>query len=112
MSAIDGQGAHTPALACDLTAIDATQREAHQVLGRHLVNELAQETQELPDGYAFHFAAELYPEVVQFVANERLCCPFFRFAIEVTPGRGPIWLRITGPDEAVRMLGAELRGES
>ncbi len=108
MSAIDEQEVHTPVLACDLTAIDADQREAHQVLGRRLVHELAQETQELPEGYAFRFAAELYPQVVQFVANERLCCPFFRFAIEVTPGRGPIWLRITGPDEAKRMLGAEL----
>ena|SRR5690242_20541305 len=91
-------------LACDLTAIDAAEREAHQALAARLLTEIALETQELADGYAFRFPAEVYPDVVAFVANERLCCPFFTFMLEVTPGRGPLWLRITGPDGVKAML--------
>jgi hypothetical protein len=29
--------------------------------------------------------------VTQFVARERLCCPFLRFALEVEPDRGSPW---------------------
>lgn len=25
------------------------------------------------------------------------CCPFLRFQLTVEPGRGPIWLELTGP---------------
>jgi hypothetical protein len=83
-------------IACDLTALDAGVRSAHIELARQLLNESAQEVRELPDGRAFRYAAEQYAQVTQFIANERLCCPFFTFVLEVTPGNGPIWLRITG----------------
>jgi hypothetical protein len=87
-----------PPLACDLTAIDAEQRAAHRELAAYLVSGAAQERRELADGYAFRFPAERYADLAAFIANERLCCPFFRFVLEVTPAQGPIWLRITGPD--------------
>jgi hypothetical protein len=84
-------------IVCDLTAIPAEERAAHETRGKHLWFEAFQERHELADGYAFRFRAEDYPLVVAFIANERLCCSFFRFVVEVTPGQGPIWLRITGP---------------
>lgn len=83
-------------IACDLTAIDATQRSAHRELAEHLVSHGAQEICELPDGYAFRFTADEYASVTAFVAHERLCCPFFTFVVEVQPDHGPLWLRITG----------------
>jgi hypothetical protein len=46
--------------------------------------------------------------VAEFVANERLCCPFFEFVITVERAGGPVWLRITGTGEAKRILEAEL----
>ena len=91
-------------IACDLTAIEPVERSAHQALAGRLLREAAHETRELVDGYAFRFPAELYPEVVGFIANERRCCPFFTFVLEVAPDQGPIWLRITGPEGVKAIL--------
>jgi hypothetical protein len=44
----------------------------------------------------------------EFVANERLCCPFFEFEITVERADGPVWLRMTGAGEAKRLLEAEM----
>jgi hypothetical protein len=96
--AMDVQTNREIPIACDPTAIDAGHREVHLEAAGHLLRDGAMEVRELPDGYAFRYAAEQYPQVMEFIANERLCCPFFTFVVEVTPSQGPIWLRITGGD--------------
>jgi hypothetical protein len=95
-------------LACNLAALDANSRSAHIDNAAHLLNDVAQERQESREGFSFRFNADDYPRIVDFVANERLCCPFFRFTLEVSPAQGPIWLHITGPDGAKSLLQAEL----
>jgi hypothetical protein len=85
-------------IACDLTAIVADERAAHERSARQLFFDPIPQRQELADGYAFRFSAADYPLLAGFIANERLCCPFFCFTLEVTPAQGPIWLRITGGD--------------
>jgi hypothetical protein len=94
-------------LACDLTAIPAEAREAHERLARRLFFEAVPEREELPNGYAFQFQADQYPLVVAFIANERLCCPFFRFTLEVPPAQGALWLRVTGEDGVKEFVQAE-----
>jgi hypothetical protein len=96
-------------LACDMTAIPRDERDHHAAVVRTLFAEAA-ELRDLPDGYAFRLPAEtrLLTLAADFISRERLCCPFFTFAIEVTPARGPIWLRITGPDGAKEVFAAEL----
>jgi hypothetical protein len=84
-------------LACDLGALAVECRAEHIASARHLLANVATERQELPDGYRFRFLAEEYARIVEFIGNERLCCPFFRFMLEVTPAQGPLWLHITGP---------------
>jgi hypothetical protein len=96
--------------ACDLSAIAPDQRAAHQALAGELMREALHERLELPDGYAFRFAAERYDDITRFVANERLCCPFFAFTLEVTPEQGPLWLRITGREGAKALLEGDLLG--
>ncbi len=97
-----------PTIACDLTAIAPGARAAHQALAKRLLSEIAQEKRELPDGYAFRFAAEHYPLVTEFVDGERLCCPFFTFVLEIGPERGPVWLRVTGGEGVKAFLQAGL----
>jgi hypothetical protein len=46
--------------------------------------------------------------MAEFVANERLCCPFFEFRLTVERDGGPVWLRTTGEGEAKRILEAEM----
>src|SRR5437867_9889441 len=106
----------TPALkdipvACDLTAIPADKREAHEALARQLFFEAVPERQELSDGYAFRFGADQYPPLAAFIANERLCCPFLCFTLEVTPAQGPLWLRLTGGEGVKEFIQAEFPKE-
>src|SRR5262245_20885819 len=95
-------------LACDLTAIASDEREAHSARASRLMFTAAQEHHALPDGYAWRFTADDYDELYQFVGNERRCCPFFSFTLEVTPYSGPIWLRITGDEAVTTLLQSEM----
>jgi hypothetical protein len=97
MSTPDPQA--TPVFACDPAAIDAEVRSSHLSAAEQLLRHAAAEVLELPDGFAFRYPAEQYALVTLFIANERLCCPFFTFTLEVTPAQGPLWLRMTGSDE-------------
>ncbi len=57
--------------------------------------------------------ADQYPLVATYIANERLCCPWLRFTLEVTgPGQGPFWLRITGGPAVKAALQAALIAEA
>ena len=85
------------AIACDPNAIPADQREQWVETGRY-VYAAVQEVHELPDGYQFRLPADsaMLLKVAEYITNERLCCAFLRFTVEVEPSRGPIWLRLTG----------------
>ena len=89
----------TQPLTCDLTAIPADVREEHVITAPQLFA-LAQEVQELPNGYAIRFSNEpgMFMAIAKFIENERLCCPFFNFGLEIEPNSGPLWLRLTGGD--------------
>jgi hypothetical protein len=72
-------------------------RKEHVTVGLQIF-QAAQEVQELPNGYAFRFANEpgMFMALANFVENERRCCAFYAFVIEVESGGGPLWLRLTG----------------
>jgi hypothetical protein len=95
-------------LACEMTAIPAEQRAAHEALTGQLFSEAVLEVQELGDGYRFRLAASDYHLVTAFITNERLCCPFFRFTLDVAPRAGPLWLTIGGSEEVKAFLKMEL----
>jgi hypothetical protein len=67
------------------------------------------ETKEIADGYVFRFRPEgiSFAEVADWVATERVCCPFFDLAVEAKRENGPVSLRITGR-EGVKQF---IRGE-
>lgn len=98
----------SPALVCVPDAIPAGERASHFALARQLFSELAHERAELPDGYAFRFSQDELQSVAKFVDNERKCCPFVTFAIELADQSGPLWIRMTGPEGTREILHAEL----
>jgi hypothetical protein len=100
--------APAPALACVPAAIPAAQRKAHFELARELFTRRAMERVPLPEGYAFRFDSAEFEDVARFVTNERKCCPFLTFEVEVTPQAGPLWLRMQGPEGTRKVLDAEL----
>jgi hypothetical protein len=93
------------ALACDLTAIPASEREEHIVTAPQLF-QTAQEVQELPNGYAFRFLNESGKliAIAKYIENESLCCAFFNFELEIKPNRGALWLRLTGGEGVKELL--------
>lgn len=83
-------------IACNPRAIDPAQREAHMTSAESIFSaSTVQEIKELADGYAFRLPLEtpmLY-KAVEFVANERLCCPFFTFTLVIGE---QFWLELSG----------------
>jgi hypothetical protein len=83
-------------IACTLSDRDLRQRQA--VAGDLFI--LAQQVEELPDGYAWRFPGEgdWQGRLLDFVAAERRCCGFFRIELVYEPGLGPVTLTLRGPD--------------
>ena len=96
-------------IACDWSALTAEQQERQRSLYRRL-RENVREVRELDNGYAFRHSpdGDVLLAIAEFVANERLCCPFFDFALTVERGGGPVWLRMTDEGEAKHVLEAEM----
>lgn len=98
-----------PVIACVPGAIPAGERAAHFALAARIFNELAISRSPLHDGYEVRFPVEALTSVAVFVVNERLCCPFMRFGIELQPGASEIVLRMTGPAGTREVFDVELR---
>lgn len=92
-------------LACDLTAIPSDVREEHVITAPQLFS-AAHEVHELSNGYAIRFQNESgrFMSIAKFIENERLCCPFFNFGLEIEPNNGPIWLKLTGGEGVKEIL--------
>jgi hypothetical protein len=88
-------------IACDFTAIDSSERETHKQKAEEVFTSVST-WRELSDGYAFRLPTEtpIIEKAGAFIARERLCCPFFNFDLQVAADRGPVWLTITGTEEA------------
>jgi hypothetical protein len=81
-------------LACRLTAQELQVRgEEIAALADHV-----QDVQELPDGYAFAFSpdAQQVQILLDFIIEERACCPFFSFTLAFPSPHTMIWLRMQG----------------
>ena len=100
------------ALVCNLTALNAEQRERHRVVLEQL-GQMSQEVREVAKGYAFRFLAEIAVLLLlaEFIALEHRCCPFLEFTLEIKTEHGPAWLTVTGPEGVKEFLRAELRLE-
>jgi hypothetical protein len=96
-------------VACSWSALTADQQERQRALYRQLRADV-KEVRELDDGYAFGHSPDrtVLLAIAEFVANERLCCPFFEFGLTVERDGGPVWLRMTGAGDAKRVLEAEM----
>lgn len=98
-------------IVCNLTAIPAAARGRHMSSAVQLF-QATEAVQTLPDGYAFRLPNQsgMWLAAAQFIENERRCCAFFRFVLEVEPNNGAIWLRMTG-QEGVKQLLETLFGD-
>jgi hypothetical protein len=84
-------------LACNANALNAQQRQRIRLL----LNEFRtkrQAVRELPNGYSVRLPGEasIIREAAELITLERLCCPFFDFALEARREAGPVCLTLTG----------------
>jgi hypothetical protein len=95
--------------ACNMLALDAEGRQRHKTVTEQM-HAAMKEVQELPDGYAFRFPAEQATILLvsEFIARERLCCPFFTFELVAEREDGPLWLRLRGREGVKIFIKAEL----
>jgi hypothetical protein len=101
--------AQESAFACNILAMDAEGRKRHKAVSEQM-RAAVKEVQPLPDGYAFRFQAEQATILLvsEFIARERLCCPFFRFELIAEQENGPLWLRLRGREGVKEFIEAEL----
>jgi hypothetical protein len=102
-----------PPIACTPAAIPAAERPAHFALLERLFTTELRERRTLADGgegYAYRFDAGAFDDLARWITNERRCCAFLRFAVELEPADGAIWVSLTGPAGTHAFLDAELQG--
>jgi hypothetical protein len=95
--------------ACEMSAIAPENRGAHLATIETLFRRV-EEIRELPAGYAFRLPneAEILVIAAQFIALERLCCPFFGFGLEIEREGGAAWLSLTGREGVKPFIIAEI----
>lgn len=73
----------SPVIACNVQAIGAVERPRYNELVSRL-RAAVRDRQELQDGFSYSLdcARITLPEVSEWIAMERLCCPFLIFELE------------------------------
>ena len=101
----------TTPLACNMNVFTPIQREAHIQTTTKLIRAV-QSVQEVENGYEFTFPNEtdFIFKIAEFISNERLCCPFLKFTLNVFSNREPVSLSLTGPIGTQEFLRAEFEG--
>lgn len=97
-----------PVIACNPNALDPADREKHEAVAMEIFSSATiLEVKELSNGYGFRLPLEtpMLHKVTAFVANERLCCPFFTFTQVVSE---QFWLELTGTQEVKDYIKAEI----
>jgi hypothetical protein len=92
-------------LFCNLDAIE--DREAHVAVSEQ-VFEAVINTRETPDGYEFRLPVEQLKNVAVWMSNERLCCPFFHFSLNLAPQSDHLWLGLGGSDTVKALIKADI----
>ncbi len=97
-------------IACVMDTLTVEQRNRRAELFSKISGQ-AQETQELPDGYAIRFEPDTttWMRLAEFITFERRCCPFLAFSLSAEDENGAMWLRITGRQGVKQFLAAALR---
>jgi hypothetical protein len=98
-------------LVCNMNVFTSAQREAHIQTTTELIQAL-QSVQEVKNGYEFTFPneTEFISKIAEFISNERLCCPFLKFTLNILSNREPLSLSLTGPIGTQEFLRAEFDG--
>ena len=99
-----------PVIACRLSAPELAERR-RRVLTKLLSH--VKERRTTKEGLDLRFAATagVVADLGSFIEDERECCPFLDFRLEVAGNDGPVWLRLSGPAGTREFLAELFQGE-
>lgn len=99
----------TPVFACNMQALTPEERPQHISTIRDVFGSV-HAVHDLEDGYTFHLPDDtsLLKKAGEFIARERLCCPFFTFTLTVDPERAEVLLSLSGPEGIKPFIQAEV----
>ena len=94
---------------CNLNVLGDEEREGFASVTDSLFAAV-QESRELENGFALRFPnhPNQLVQIASFIERESKCCPFLKFALEVEPSSGPVWLYISGEPGTKEFLRSEL----
>lgn len=95
-------------LACNMDVFTPEQREDHIQTTTTLMKAI-ESIREIQNGYEFVFPTEsqVITGIAEFIANERLCCPFLEFGLKIKPNEPSLVLSLSGPIGTQEFLRAE-----
>jgi hypothetical protein len=98
-------------LVCNMGVFTPNQRESHIRTTTELI-QAVQSVQGVENGYELKFPneTEFISKIAEFISNERLCCPFLRFTLNIISNDEPVSLLLTGPMGTQEFLRAEFGG--
>jgi hypothetical protein len=87
------------------------QRESHIRTTMELTQAI-QRVQGVENGYKLTFPdeSEIISRLAKFISNERLCCPFLKFTLNVNSSSEPVSLTLIGPMGTQEFLRLEFGG--
>lgn len=91
-------------IACCPSSIASVDRERWLATGRR-VYAAVEEVVELDDGYACRLPTDEASllDAAAYIALDRRCCPFVRWALRVEPHDRGVWLEMRGSDAVKRL---------
>jgi hypothetical protein len=92
-----------------MSALSPEQRTHHLATIRSVFGAV-HTFREVPSGYEFEsrYTPAALHALADFIAHEKLCCPFFSFSVHVEPAEGSLCLRLGGPPGVKPFILAEL----
>jgi len=95
--------------ACNRAALTAQARRHHFDELSPALRARKKSIRELRDGFEFEFPPDtaMFQLVSEWVAGERLCCPFFDIDLHIEHEGGSLWLRLTGREGVKEFIKAD-----
>jgi hypothetical protein len=95
--------------ACNRAALSAQARRRHFDELSPALRARKKSIRELRDGVEFEFPSDTatFQLVSEWVAGERLCCPFFDIDVHAEREGGSLWLRLTGREGVKQFIRAD-----
>jgi hypothetical protein len=103
---------NTQTLACDLAALPPGSRKRLKELSEELFRSV-DELREMPEGFDLGFSEGstlTIEKIAEFIALDRLCCPFIRHGLIHEPYERGVWLHLSGAAGVKDIIKSDLLG--